>query len=167
MNAPADIQGQTDSRPCLLWFSDVKCLTLCFFCFQTCVYVAGCSTEREMSLIFAPPRPHLVFFFLSCIFSVLLLPCQIVRTNQIPRMIPQTPWYVDPKVCVLLHARYCSSAFAWLGLASPCPALPCLALPYLFSGFWFLRWLSLFFSGSPCRLLILDKYVIVVRNSFA
>lgn len=23
---------------------------------------------------------------------------QVVRTNQIPRMIPQTPWYVDPKV---------------------------------------------------------------------
>ncbi|CBJ27720.1 EMP/nonaspanin domain family protein [Ectocarpus siliculosus] len=27
-------------------------------------------------------------------------PPQVVRTNQIPRMIPQTPWYVDPKVAV-------------------------------------------------------------------
>ncbi|CAN0397978.1 unnamed protein product [Hapterophycus canaliculatus] len=27
-------------------------------------------------------------------------PPQVVRTNQIPRMIPQTPWYVDPKVSV-------------------------------------------------------------------
>ncbi|CAM9602511.1 unnamed protein product [Pylaiella littoralis] len=27
-------------------------------------------------------------------------PQQVVRTNQIPRMIPQTPWYVDPKVAV-------------------------------------------------------------------
>eukprot|EP00903_Cladosiphon_okamuranus_P019197 g17655.t1 len=25
---------------------------------------------------------------------------KVVRTNQIPRMIPQTPWYVDPKVAV-------------------------------------------------------------------
>ena len=33
-----------------------------------------------------------IFGFLNTRFR------QVVRTNQIPRMIPQTPWYVDPKV---------------------------------------------------------------------
>lgn len=42
-------------------------------------------------LIFAPLSTD-IFGFLNARFR------QVVRTNQIPRMIPQTPWYVDPKV---------------------------------------------------------------------
>lgn len=59
---------------------------LCLVVFLTCgLLVLYCCTVLYCTV--------LCVRFFSSFFSY-----QVVRTNQIPRMIPQTPWYVDPKV---------------------------------------------------------------------
>lgn len=90
-------------HPCsdfLFWFRFVL-----FFLFYSLLFnlspscVSWCSALPALRLRFVSR-----FFFslagLPACLPVCLLAMwrQIVRTNQIPRMIPQTPWYVDPKV---------------------------------------------------------------------